>query len=237
MKITSPFSMNEALAIAEQLGIKWDKVDFSPESFRAGLHVELEHGKRDQQTNITQSDPFLTGRIAWAHLKESPTYYEDLKKIEATVKRNTMKKIIEKLATLASDPALNSRTSQEIDHLADKLVTAAEKGWREKVIDWATKGDKRMMGESSDPAAAAAARGHEGLAKGLTLSTGGTVKTKQEIFDKLKSGASVVSVVSDISAALSGAGKGGLVARIKTAPFGDQFDVALAAAVEARLID
>ena len=41
------------------LGIDWVKVD--PEQFRRGLEVELEHGARDPETNVTNDDLALTG--------------------------------------------------------------------------------------------------------------------------------------------------------------------------------
>jgi hypothetical protein len=43
----------------------------------------LEHGARDPETNVTNDDLSLTGRIAWAHLKEFPDYYTRLHKLEA----------------------------------------------------------------------------------------------------------------------------------------------------------
>lgn len=48
-----------------------------------GLAVELEHGARDPETNVTGDDLESTGRIAWAHLKEIPDYYARLAKMEA----------------------------------------------------------------------------------------------------------------------------------------------------------
>ena len=75
------FSSAEARAIGEQLGIDW--ADFDVEQFRMGLEVELEHGKHDAATNVTSDDELLTGKIAWAHLKEFPDYYTRLKKLEA----------------------------------------------------------------------------------------------------------------------------------------------------------
>ena len=56
--------------IGEQLGIKWDKYDV--EQFRRGMDVELEHGKVDPHTNVTNDDPVITGKIALAHLNEFP---------------------------------------------------------------------------------------------------------------------------------------------------------------------
>ncbi len=74
------FSFDEAKKIGEQLGVKWDKFDV--EQFRQGVDVELEHGLRDQVTNVTSNDPLTTGKIALAHLSEFPDYYTRLKKME-----------------------------------------------------------------------------------------------------------------------------------------------------------
>jgi hypothetical protein len=74
------FAREEARKIGDDLGIDWSKIDF--EQFRMGLEVELEHGSVDPKTNVTNNDPILTGKIAWAHLNELPDYYTRLKKIE-----------------------------------------------------------------------------------------------------------------------------------------------------------
>lgn len=72
---------DEARRIGTLLGIDWQKVDL--DQFRRGLEVELEHGARDPETNVTDDDLTLTGKIAWAHLKEFPDYYTRLDKLEA----------------------------------------------------------------------------------------------------------------------------------------------------------
>lgn len=74
------FSKEQAKKIGDELGINWSEIDL--EQFRMGLEVELEHGKVDPKTNVTNSDPILTGKIAWAHLNELPDYYTRLKKME-----------------------------------------------------------------------------------------------------------------------------------------------------------
>lgn len=74
------FTVEEAKRIGETLGINWNKFDV--EQFRMGLDVELEHGKRDPNTNVTQDDEVLTGKIALAHLNEFPDYYTRLQKME-----------------------------------------------------------------------------------------------------------------------------------------------------------
>ncbi|HUF64728.1 MAG TPA: DUF5661 family protein [Gemmatimonadaceae bacterium] len=75
------FSADEARDIGTSLGIDWSTID--PEQFRRGLEVELEHGAHDPDTNVTNDDLNLTGKIAWAHLKEFPDYYTRLDKLEA----------------------------------------------------------------------------------------------------------------------------------------------------------
>ena len=71
----------EAQLVGTSLGIDWKRIDL--EQFRRGLEVELEHGARDPETNVTNDDLSLTGKIAWAHLKEFPDYYTRLDKLEA----------------------------------------------------------------------------------------------------------------------------------------------------------
>jgi len=75
------FSLTEAKQIGDALGIPWDTCNF--EEFVLGLSIELEHGKRDPETDVTHDRPLLTAKIAWAHLKEIPDYYTRLDKLEA----------------------------------------------------------------------------------------------------------------------------------------------------------
>ena len=78
-----PFTSNDARSVGEQLGIDWATSPFDLEQFRAGMDVELEHGTRDPDTDVTGDDPLLTGKIALAHLRELPDYYTRLARMEA----------------------------------------------------------------------------------------------------------------------------------------------------------
>lgn len=69
------FELEEAKDVASKIGIVWEKVDYDLAQFLAGMNVELEHGAIDPETNVTNDDPLLTGKIAWAHLKEFGDYY------------------------------------------------------------------------------------------------------------------------------------------------------------------
>jgi hypothetical protein len=79
----NPFSLEDARRIAGVLGIDFETSPFPIEEFQAGLGVELEHGRRDPETNVTGDDPVMTGKIALAHLREIPDYYTRLAAMEA----------------------------------------------------------------------------------------------------------------------------------------------------------
>jgi len=74
------FTAGQAKTVGDKLGVDWSEIDV--EQFRLGMDVELEHGARDPETNVTGDDIVLTGKIAWAHLKEYPDYYDRLEKME-----------------------------------------------------------------------------------------------------------------------------------------------------------
>jgi hypothetical protein len=75
------FTPEQAKEVGEGLGIDWSKWDI--EQFRRGMDVELEHGTEDPNTNVTDDDPVITGKIALAHLNEFPDYYTRLDAMEA----------------------------------------------------------------------------------------------------------------------------------------------------------
>mgnify|MGYP001273007019 CR=1 FL=1 len=55
--------------------VNTQKMPVDPEQFRLGLEVELEHGIRFKDANVTNNHPVITGMIVLAHLKESLDYY------------------------------------------------------------------------------------------------------------------------------------------------------------------
>jgi hypothetical protein len=55
--------------------VNTEKMAIPLEDFRAGLEVELEHGTRFKDANVTNNHPLLTGKIVLAHLKETMDYY------------------------------------------------------------------------------------------------------------------------------------------------------------------
>ncbi len=91
MTTNERFTIEEARRIGSEIGIDWDTSPFDVNEFRDGLDVELEHGSHDPQTNVSGSDPVVTGKIALAHLKEFPDYYTRLKKMESEAEESWAK--------------------------------------------------------------------------------------------------------------------------------------------------
>ena len=85
MENKKDFTIEDAKRIGDVIGIDWDKYDL--EQFRMGLGVELEHGTCDPQTNVTNDDEIMTGKIALAHLKEISDYYTRLDEMEKEAKK------------------------------------------------------------------------------------------------------------------------------------------------------
>lgn len=74
----------------------------SVENFRIGLEVELEHGIRFPEANVTNNHPILTGKIVLAHFKETSDYYQRLEiaEIEGDLLNAVVSKNASKVAVL-----------------------------------------------------------------------------------------------------------------------------------------
>lgn len=70
----------EAGIILREVNVAGMNIDL--DDFRMGLEVELEHGRRFHDANVTNNHPILTGKIVIAHLKESLDYYQRLEVAE-----------------------------------------------------------------------------------------------------------------------------------------------------------
>ena len=70
------FDESDALKIANKLNIKFDKFPLC--DFLTGLNIELEHGKINNSTNVTDDDLEKTAKIALAHLNEFNDYYNTI---------------------------------------------------------------------------------------------------------------------------------------------------------------
>jgi hypothetical protein len=82
--------------------LKTEGMQIRLEDFKLGLEVELEHGIRFPETNVTNNHPILTGKIVLAHFKESVDYYQRLEvaEIEGDMLKAVVTKNYEKVAAL-----------------------------------------------------------------------------------------------------------------------------------------
>jgi len=97
-KITEPtVSEEEASTILKIVNTKGMSIPLN--SFRRGLEVELEHGTRFEDANVTNNHPILTGKIVIAHLKETMDYYEriDVAEMEGDLLKAILSRNIEKI--------------------------------------------------------------------------------------------------------------------------------------------
>ncbi len=90
----------EAKAILAE--VETGEMNIKLKDFQLGLEVELEHGIRFPETNITNNHPILTGKIVLAHFKESLDYYQRLEvaEIEGDILKAVANKNAAKVAAL-----------------------------------------------------------------------------------------------------------------------------------------
>jgi len=79
-QLRKQFTMAEAKAIGEKLGIDWQ--NFDVKQFRMGLNAELKDGTYDPLSNFASDDPIMIGKTVRTHLKESPDYYTEWAEME-----------------------------------------------------------------------------------------------------------------------------------------------------------
>jgi hypothetical protein len=97
-EITDPtVSKEEAAKILNIVNTKGMTIPI--ETFRLGLEVELEHGTRFEDANVTNNHPVLTGMIVIAHLKETMDYYQriDVAEMEGDLLKAILSRNIEKI--------------------------------------------------------------------------------------------------------------------------------------------
>jgi Protein of unknown function (DUF5661) len=97
-KITDPtVSEEEASTILNIVNTKGMIIPHK--TFQKGLEVELEHGTRFEDANVTNNHPLLTGMIVIAHLKETMDYYEriDVAEMEGDLLKAILSRNIEKI--------------------------------------------------------------------------------------------------------------------------------------------
>ena len=76
------FTAEDAKKALERAGIDISDEAYGLDEVAAGMNVELEHGKQFPDLDVTGDDPVVTVKIALAHLREFPDYYERLEVME-----------------------------------------------------------------------------------------------------------------------------------------------------------
>jgi hypothetical protein len=116
--LTEPsLTLEEADAILKEVNVQ--KMNISIEDFHQGLEVELEHGIRFEDANVTNNHPILTGKIVLAHLKETLDYYKriDVAEVEGdllkAINAKDMSKIKSKYQKLIKAQILLNQTISE----------------------------------------------------------------------------------------------------------------------------
>lgn len=112
-------SEEEAAAILEIVNTK--SMDIPLGEFQKGLEVELEHGTRFDDANVTNNHPVLTGKIVIAHLKETMDYYRriDVAEMEGDLLKAILSKNIDKIESkykslIAARESLNHAVASQL---------------------------------------------------------------------------------------------------------------------------
>jgi hypothetical protein len=112
-------SEEEASTILKIVNTK--SMEIPLEDFRKGLEVELEHGTRFDDANVTNNHPILTGKIVIAHLKETMDYYRriDVAEMEGDLLKAILSRNIEKIESkyeklIEAQNALNQAVASQL---------------------------------------------------------------------------------------------------------------------------
>jgi hypothetical protein len=119
-KLTAPtVSKEEASTVLNVVNTQ--RMNIPLEEFRKGLEVELEHGTRYEDANVTNNHPILTGKIVLAHLKETMDYYRriDVAEMEGDLLKAVLTKNLEKIESkykklIEAQKALNQSVADQL---------------------------------------------------------------------------------------------------------------------------
>jgi len=101
--------------------VNTQRMNIPLEEFHKGLEVELEHGTRYEDANVTNNHPILTGRIVLAHLKETMDYYRriDVAEMEGDLLKAVLSKDLDKIRAnykklIEAEKALNQSVADQL---------------------------------------------------------------------------------------------------------------------------
>ena len=118
--ITDPSVSAEEASIILKI-INTEGMCIPHKAFQVGLEIELEHGTRFNDANVTNNHPVLTGMIVIAHLKETMDYYErlDVAEIEGDLLKAVLSKDLDKIEAkykllITAQRALNQAIADQL---------------------------------------------------------------------------------------------------------------------------
>lgn len=119
-KLTAPTVPEEEASTVLNV-VNTQRMNIPLEEFRKGLEVELEHGTRYEDANVTNNHPILTGKIVLAHLKETMDYYRriDVAEMEGDLLKAVLSKNLEKIESkykklIEAQKALNQSVADQL---------------------------------------------------------------------------------------------------------------------------
>jgi hypothetical protein len=77
------FTEDHARRVLAVIGTDLEREGIQIQALIDGMNVELEHGTRFPDLDVTGDDPVVSAKIALAHLREFADYYERLARMEA----------------------------------------------------------------------------------------------------------------------------------------------------------
>ena len=77
------FTTDDAAEAVARADIDISDERYGLDDVRDGMNVELEHGTRYPDLDVTGDDPVVSAKIALAHLREFPDYYQRLEVMES----------------------------------------------------------------------------------------------------------------------------------------------------------
>ena len=113
------FTAEQAKEIGDKLKVDWNKIDAN--EFLKGLNDELEHGKENPDTNVTNDNPEETGKLALVHLEKNPKYYSDAKEAKVDEPKEEPKEEVKK-----SDPEEVAEVAEEVSELKEEIEEAED---------------------------------------------------------------------------------------------------------------
>lgn len=136
---------NGVKKLAKKLKVNTKKIPLR--EFKRGIKVEREHGPKakggiSKKTDVTSGSKKKTAKIALAHLKESPRYYQELAKMEDKLERSKNGKKKNKGVKMANRKSINKKNKKICKKGKEKIATVLREFKNKKLHSGSKKGPK-----------------------------------------------------------------------------------------------